>query len=319
MQLTIIEPHKHFESIIQLVPAIHSLTFPVSIICSRYSREQVLALHPEMASIVNWDTHKKPKFPKKNTVLLFTSLQYTRRPWLRWIRRFPTAVLISNTNYYLGNPISKWASPTETSYSSWRYSFEKHFRFRFTRKISQKILSEVKALIPHSSLQIPFLRTYYKGPIMDVPLLCKSQPIDIGNYDFIPVYRKTTYINIDYIQKIQGDLNPHSICLCLESEKKIMQQLLPQCEFMIGPVSHQTYIDLFKNARRVVFPFHREMNFGIVRELLGETKYLARIYTALMYDKPVLLPPDIPLPPAPPSETDFIAAFQELVAFLKES
>jgi hypothetical protein len=272
-----------------------------------------------MTSCVHWETNKRPPFPKKETVLIFTSLQYKRRPWISWIRRFPTALLVHNANFYLGNPIREWGAARETKYASLRYGFEKSIRFPYKRRVSQIILSQVKVLIPYSSLQIPFLRKYYLGPIVHLPIIFKKPSSETGTYDFIAVYGKVSQIDLVYLKQIRADLNQHHICLCLADEKKTIQRYLPNCKYIIGPVSHKTYIDLFKKARRVIFPFRREMVFGVVREVLGETKYLARIYTALMYNKPVLFPSPISLPELPKNAEPLEQSFQELVAFLENS
>jgi len=319
MSLTIIEPHEHFEVLIQLAPALIKLEEPVTIVCSSASKREVLNVYPELASAISWITKKIPSEPKKDSVLLFTSLQYNRGRWLSWIKKFPTTIVVHNWNFYMGNPLRAWARPGETKYSFLQYSFEKNLRFHFKRSLSQKILSHTDILLPYSPLQTPFLKEHYPSAVMEWPIIYKKASNSIGAYDLIPIYGKVAHLDNYYIKQIQSNLHPHQICLCQPHEKKTLQKYFPHSEYIFTPLSHATYIDLFKKAGRVIFPFRQEMVFGVVREILGKTKYLARIYTALMYNKTVLMPPSIPFPPPLPPQSALDSALSNLIKYLRDT
>lgn len=316
MQLTIIEPHAHFELLIELCPALTQLPYSLRIVCSAYCKKEVLKVYPEMQTLAQWDTSPSPEQPGPGSVLIFTSLQYNRNGWLSWIRQFPSALMIHNANTYLGNPNFQWAKPNETDSPYIKYSLKKHLQFPLKKRRSQAILKHLRYLIPYSSLQIPFIQNHCSVPVYSLPLPV-SRPNDLNEgYDFFPLYGKVRQINSAFLQQIQSQLKPAQVCLCRADEKEEVETYLPACQFVFSPVSHSQYMNLFRNASRVILPLQQAASFGVVRERLGETKVLARMTAAIMYNKPLLLPPGISTPPPAKPLADLVSAFESLVSRL---
>lgn len=319
MQLTLIEPHAHFELIIALCPALTQLRYPLRIVCSTYCKKEVLRVYPKMEKQAQWDTSSNPKPPKPNSVLVFTSLQYERRRWLGWIRQFPSALIVHNANTYLGNPISQWATPPETYYPYPRYLFEKHLRFPIKNRVSRDILQHIQLIIPYSPLQTPFIQKHSSVPVYPLPFPTSKSSVPGEGYDFFPLYGKVNQLDTAFFQHILSELSPAQVCLCRADEKERIEKYLPKCHFIFSSVSHAQYMDLFRKARRVIVPLKLETSFGVVRELLGVTKVLTRMNSALMFNKPLLLPPAIPSPPPSPPVEELVEAFDALVSYFRSS
>lgn len=83
------------------------------------------------------------------------------------------------------------------------------------------------------------------------------------------------------------------------------------------PLPHLEYVDFFQNAARIILPLHRELFFGLSREIIGQTKFLSRIHWALQFQKPLLMPAGIKRADIPDSPQTQCRQFDDLIEFLK--
>jgi len=317
MQLTIIEPHAHFELILALAPALHNHSGQIQIVASAEVRSAVQKNIPKQSQEWEWINRKEVLRSQNRRICIFTSLQNRRKPWLQIIQRHPSALLIHNLNHYTLPQPTPWVPRHKSSYSWATYKLKKTLQFSLNQKINEQLLSSLKATF-HYSPNFALV----ENPIRNcrhftLPLFYK-QTASRGSYDLLPVYGYLPHIDWTFLEDISW--SDSVFVICSQAEENTVRSYLPtQCIFKTTPLPYDDYQRLFQEAGRVIVPFTKDIPFGLVYETLEQTKSLARIHLAKQFEAPLLLPPDIPLPPAPPSETEFIAAFQELVAFLKES
>lgn len=319
MQVTIIEPHEHFEMLLALWPAVRHSDWPTRILCSSQCRQNVIRVQPEMAEGVEWDCSHRPQASKDPSVQFFTSLQYHRKPWLPFIKQWPTALIIGNSNFYLGNPLNEWTPIENTRYSRLRFYLEKVFRFPINQRLSQNILNCVEVVIPYSPLQSAFIQKHHPGPTRELSFHHTQSPQQSRDYDFLPIYKKVHQLDLAYLQSVIPQFHKEVLCLCLSEEVSICRKILPErVQYIEGPISHIEYWRLFEQAGRVILPLQQQMTFGVVNEILGQTKYLARIYTALSFQKPLLMPGEIPQEKLPDSSQTLIEQYRAVVEYLAD-
>lgn len=316
MQLVIIEPHHHFDLILALQPSIFNTSYPILIVCSTQCKEEVTRANPAFEDKVRWNTEGQPKCPETPSVLFFTSLQYHRRRWLAWLQTWPAAVMIHNANLYAR--ALPTLSRTESQYSLWRFIVEKHFRSWFRKHLNKQIIQYTDTFISFSSVQMGFMSENIAKPIHSLSVVWKHEGNTSGGYDFIPIYGRMGDVDWGFFHDIKNDFSGQMVCLCQREEHQACKKVFPShTKYIFTPLPHNDYIKWFQNARRVIIPLKKQLNFGLSREVLGTTKYLWRIYWALQFDNALLMPDDIARPEIPGSPTVQIREFELIVDFLQ--
>jgi len=316
MQIVIIEPHHHFDVLLALQPSIFKASHPVLIVCSQSCREKVTKANPAFEEKVRWNTETNPTCPHEPSVLFFSSLQYKRSHWLKWIKTWPTAIMIHNANLYAR--VLPSIPRNESKYQPLRFALEKHIRSVFRNQMTEKIIRFSDVFIPFSSTQATFMCENFDKPVQSLSIIWKQEEGICGDYDFIPIYGRTPDIDWDFFQGLKNTLGDQIICLCHRNEYETCKKMFPsRTEYVFSPIPHLDYVRWFQEAKRIIIPFKKKVSFGLSREILGSTKYLWRIYWALQFDKTLLMPEDIIRPEIPKSSSIQIRQFREIMSFLE--
>jgi len=316
MQLVIIEPHQHFELILALKPVLFSRSEPAHVVCSDWVRDQVILAEPAFENQVIWNTDSGPNCPIEPSILLFTSLQYKRKKWLPWIQRWPTAIMIHNANLYVQvlPPLSR----AEANYSFIKYFMERYLRNPFRKRMSIAVLQHLDAIIPYSPAQSAFLNQHLYAATFTLSVAWNQSVSVPSDYDFLPVYGRSHQLDQAFIDRIEMEFAEKILCLCHPNEHNLCKKTFPdRTKFIFTPLPHTEYLQFFQQARRIIIPMQSTLSFGLTREILGKTKYLARIHWALQFQKPLLMPADIPEALLPDSPDGQIVEFEAIEEYLE--
>lgn len=315
MALTIIEPHEHVELILALAPALTAHPEPVHLVVSKEVRQQLHSLLPDDAADWIWMSRKELLQSPKNHLCVFTSLQYHRGGWLAVIDRYPSALLIHNLRNYISHDEEYLAPVENTRYTPLAYRMKRWKQKRFDHTLSKHILLGLNATFHYATNFSLTQISFPKRPHFTVPLFYKQKTAP-GTYDWLPVYGHAEHLDLDFLNRIhwQSDLR----VLCEPEEESQLRLHLPShATYEHTPLPYPDYHQRFREARRVVVPFQKEIPFGLIHEQLEFTKSLARIHLARQYGKTLVLPPEIRIPPPAPGLSAFRNSFRELVAYLQ--
>jgi len=315
MSLTIIEPHEHFELIIALSPALKKYPGQVHIVTSSAVRLRVEKALPAESRRWKWMTQEELFRSKEPHICVFTSLQYDRKPWLKIIRRYPSALLLHNLNLYLPRQPLNWVPQEKTSYSWKKYALKQMLQSTVDHKLSRDILRALKASFHYSPSFALASDPLPDCPHFTLPLFyMRDSPS--GHFDLLPLYGKVAHVDWPYFHSISWSNQVR--VLCTEEEEKKLRTFLPDYAiYEHTPLSFVDFHQRFQEASRIIVPL-KTISFGIIYEELEYTKCLARIHLAIQYQKPLLIPPSIPEPPKPLSVEALISEFTKLIAYLED-
>ena len=180
------------------------------------------------------------------------------------------------------------------------------------------LLQHVDAIIPYSPVQSVFLRRHVSTSLFQLTLAWKQLASNARDYDFLPVYGRAGHLDWDFVYNLKNGFSDQIVCLCHPSEYALCKKMFPgRTEYIFTPLPHAEYLQFFQEANRVIIPMQSTLGFGVTREILGQTKYLARINWALQFQKPLLMPADIPKALLPDSPDSQILEFKAIEEYLK--